>query len=77
MRRRHTPIGIDTEVAKRCAVRDPELGFYQVDARDFFRHRVFPLNARVALDEPMGARLRIDEKLNRARIHVARRAGNE
>ena len=64
----------DPQSFQRLAGRDAKLRLDQVDARDLLGHGVLDLDARIALDEKMLAALGADQKLDRARIHVAGRA---
>ena len=65
----------EPESFQRLARRDAELRLDEIDAGDLLGDRMLDLDARVALDEKMFAALRADEELDRARIHVTRRAG--
>ena len=50
-----------------------KLRFHQIDASNLFRHRVFHLNARIALDEEVLAGLWRHQKLHRAGVGVIHR----
>ncbi len=62
----------EAERGKRGAGGDPELRLDEVDAGDLLGDRMFDLNARVALDEEVLARLGDDKELHRACVGVAR-----
>ena len=60
-------------VAADCtALCDPNLGFYDVDTGDRFRHRVFHLNTRINLDEKKRAGIAVLQELDGAGIDVLR-----
>jgi hypothetical protein len=50
---------------------DAKLRLDQIEAHHLLGDRVFDLNARIALDEIVLTRLRVDEKLDRAGVFVA------
>ena len=63
------------EAVERRARRDPELGLHEVEPRDLLGDRVLHLDAGIALDEVVLARLRRHQELDGSGIDVVRGAG--
>ena len=61
-------------VADAMPLRDADLGLDQVDTRDFLRHGMFYLDARIDLDKKLLVLLQIIKELDRPCMGVIDRA---